>query len=226
MLGTLVNAGTVVIGSLIGLLLRRRLSQRYSQTLTQGLALCVIVIGIQMALQSSNTITVVVSVALGALSGTWINIEGRLNRLGEKLQTRFSHSDENGGFSKGFMSASLLFCVGAMAIVGALDSGLRGDHATLYAKSLLDFVSSIFLAGSYGIGVMLSAGSVLIYQGAITLLARVIAPILTEGAVAEMSAVGGVLIIGVGLNTLRKEHIPVGNMLPGIFMPLLLLLVF
>lgn len=226
MLGTIVNTIVVVIGSLLGVFFRSRLSRRYNKAVTQGLGLCVIVIGLQTAMGSSNTIITLVSIALGTIMGTWLDIEGKLSRMGDVLQSRFARNDENGNFAKGFVSASLLFCVGAMAIVGSMESGLRGDHATLYAKSVLDFASSIFLAGMYGIGVIMSAVTVFVYQGTITLLARVIAPILTDAAIAEMSAVGGVLIIGIGLNTIRKEHIPVGNMLPAVLLPLLLVWVF
>lgn len=226
MLGTLVNTLVVVAGALIGIVFRRWLTEKYSAAVTQGLGLCVIVIGMSTALETSNMMIVLISVALGAMIGTMLRIENGLNRLGERLQARFDKENGNGSFAKGFVFASLLFCVGAMSIVGALDSGLRGDHSTLYAKSVLDFISSIFLAGTYGVGVLLSAVTVLVYQGAITLLARVIAPVLTDAVITEMSAVGGVLIMGIGLNMLRKEHIPIGDLLPGVLLPLLLMRVF
>lgn len=226
MIATVVNALVIVIGSLIGTFFRSRLSQKFNDCITMGLGLCVIVIGISTALETQNMIIVIASVALGGLLGTWIDIEKRLNHLGTLLEKRFASAEDMGSFARGFVSASLLFCVGAMAIVGSLDAGLRGDYNTLYAKSVLDFISSIFIAGTYGIGAMLSAVTVLVYQGAITLLAGVVEPILSDAVVAEMSAVGGVLILGIGLNMIRKEHIPVGNLLPGILLPILILAVF
>ncbi len=226
MIATVVNALVIVIGSLIGTFFRSRLSQKFNDCITMGLGLCVIVIGISTALETQNMIIVIASVALGGLLGTWLDIEKRLNHLGTLLEKRFASAEDMGSFARGFVSASLLFCVGAMAIVGSLDAGLRGDYNTLYAKSVLDFISSIFIAGTYGIGAMLSAVTVLVYQGAITLLAGVVEPILSDAVVAEMSAVGGVLILGIGLNMIRKEHIPVGNLLPGILLPILILAVF
>jgi len=223
MISAIVNALVVVIGSLIGISFRKKLSTRYSKTITQGLGLCVIVIGVSTALESANMIVVIACVALGALIGTWIDIERRLEHMGDKLQARFAKDDENGNFAKGFVTASLMFCVGAMAIVGSMDSGLRGDHSTIYAKSVLDFITSIFFAGTYGIGVMASAVSVLLYQGAIVLLSDVIEPILTAAVITEMGAVGGVLIIGVGMNVLRREHTFVGNMLPAILLPMVIM---
>lgn len=223
MISAVVNALVIVLGSLLGVAFRKKLSKRYSQTITQGLGLCVMVIGISTALETANMIVVIVCVALGALLGTWIDIERRLESLGKSLQARFAKDDENGSFAKGFVTASLMFCVGAMAIVGSMDSGLRGDHATIYAKSVLDCISSVFFAGAYGIGVMASAASVLVYQGAIVLLSSVIEPILTTAVITEMSAVGGVLIIGIGLNMLRREHIAVGNMLPAMLLPALIM---
>lgn len=222
MISTIVNALVVIIGSLIGMTFRKKLSTRYSKTITQGLGLCVLVIGISTALETANAITLIICVALGALIGTWIDIERRLEHMGDALQARFAKDDENGNFAKGFVTASLMFCVGAMAIVGSMDAGLRGDHSTIYAKSILDFISSIFFAGTYGLGVMASAVTVLVYQGAIVLLSGVIEPLLTTAVITEMGAVGGVLIIGVGMNVLRREHTAVGNMLPAILLPMLI----
>lgn len=223
MISAIVNALVVIIGSLLGIAFGKKVPKRYSKTITQGLGLCVIVIGVSTALESANMIIVIVCVALGSLIGTWIDIERRLEHMGDQLQARFAKDDENGNFAKGFVTASLMFCVGAMAIVGSMDSGLRGDHSTIYAKSVLDFITSIFFAGTYGIGVMASAVTVLVYQGAIVLLSGVIEPILTTAVITEMGAVGGVLIIGVGMNVLRREHTAVGNMLPAILLPMVIM---
>ena len=223
MISTIVNALVVIIGSMIGIAFRSKLSKRYTKTITQGLGLCVIVIGVSAAMESANMIISIVSVSIGSLIGTWLDIEGKLDHMGDCLQNRFAKDDENGNFAKGFVTASLMFCVGAMAIVGSMDAALRGDHSTIYAKSILDFVTSIFFAGTYGLGVMASALTVLVYQGAIVLLSKFVEPILTTAVITEMGAVGGVLIIGVGMNVLRREHTFIGNMLPAILIPAMIM---
>lgn len=223
MIGTLVNIAAVILGSLLGLLLRKGLPQRLRDVLMAGMGLCVILIGLKGALGTSNEMIVILSVVLGGCAGAALKIEKRLDSLGARLQKHFASGGDD-HFGKGFVAASLMFCVGAMAIVGSMDSGLRGDHSTLLAKSILDGVSSIILASTLGPGVMLSAVVILIYQGGIALLAQVVAPVLTDRAIAEMSAVGGLLILGIGLNMLRKQHIPVGDLLPAVFVPLALTL--
>ena len=181
-----------------------------------------ILIGLSGALKTGDTLCMIICMVAGALIGAAINIEKRLNDLGAFLERKVTRgTGETGSVAKGFVTASLLFCVGAMAIVGAMDSGLRGDHSTLIAKSALDGISAIFFASSLGIGVGLSAFAVLIYQGAIALLAMWIEPLLTETVITEMSAVGGLLIAGIGLNMIYDKHIPVGNLLPAIFLPML-----
>ncbi len=224
MIGTFVNVIAVIAGSLLGMLLRKGLSQQLRNTLTTGMGLCVMLIGLKGALGTANEMLVILSVVIGSCLGVALKIEKRLDGLGTRLEKRFAAGDGESNFGKGFVTASLMYCVGAMAIVGSMDSGLRGDHSTLFAKSILDGVSSIILASTMGLGVMLSSVAVLIYQGSIALLAQVVAPLLTEYAIQEMSAVGGVLILGIGLNMIRKEHIPVGNMLPAMFLPLALTL--
>lgn len=226
MLAAFVNVLAVLAGGALGLLLRRGMPARFGDTLTKGLGLCVIAIGVSGALETQNMIVVIICVALGGLLGAWIDIERRLDTLGKRIETRLTHGKGDGGMAKGFVSASLLFCVGAMAVVGSLSAGLRHDYQTIFAKSALDFISAIFLASAYGAGVLLGAASVLIYQGAITLLSGALAPVLSDAVVAEMSAAGGVLIIGIGLNMIRKEHIPVGNLLPAILLPPVVLLFF
>ncbi len=208
----------------MGLLVRKGLPQRIKDALTAGMGLCVILIGLKGALSTGSEMLVILSVVLGGVIGAGLKIEYRLDRLGQRIQNRFS-SDGESSLGKGFVTATLIFCVGAMAIVGSMDSGLRGDHSTLFAKSVLDGVMSIVLASTLGPGVMLSAVAILIYQGGIALLAQAVAPLLTERVITEMSAAGGLLIMGIGLNMIRKQHIPVGDLLPAIFMPLLLTLV-
>lgn len=157
---------------------------------------------------------------IGSLLGAWIDIELRLNNLGKAIERRVSPNGAEGSVARGFVTASLVFCVGAMAIVGSMDSGLRGDHSTLIAKSILDGVFAIIFTSSMGWGVGLSALAVLVYQGAIAMLAMWIEPLLTTAIITEMSAVGGLLIMGIGLNMIYDKRIPVGNMLPAIFLPM------
>lgn len=220
MAGTIINALAILAGSGLGVMLRGGISGRFRDTIMQGLALCVLLIGAMGALKTADTMVVIFSVVLGALLGEGINIEKQLNRLGEAAQRVFAKKGEGEStFAKGFVTASLVYCVGAMAIMGSLDSGLRGDHATLIAKSILDGVSAIVFASTMGAGVALSALAVFLYQGTITLLAQFIAPYLTEALIVEMSAVGGLLIVGIGINMLDIKQIRVGNLLPAIFMP-------
>jgi len=181
----------------------------------------VILIGLTSALKTTDSMAVIICMVVGGLIGSAIDIEKRLNQLGQFIERKVSSSGEQGGIAKGFVTASLVYCVGAMAIVGAIDSGLRGDHSTLIAKSVLDGVMSIFFASTLGVGVGLSALAVLVYQGLIAILAMWIEPLLTEAIITQMSAVGGLLIAGIGLNMIYDKHIAVGNLLPAIFMPML-----
>ncbi len=221
MLGTLVNVGAVLLGSLLGCLLKKGLPERLRTVMMQGLGLCVLLIGIKGATQTPDMMGVILSMVIGALIGVALRIEQRLDGLGKALEKKLDKSGSS-DVGKGFVTASLIFCVGAMAIVGAMDSGLRGDHSTLLAKSLLDGVTSLILASTLGAGVALSAVSVLVYQGAIVLLSRVVSPYLTEAVIAQMSAVGGLLIVGIGYNMLTDKHLAVGDLLPAIFLPILL----
>lgn len=222
MVGTLINTVAILVGTALGLLLRKGIPERLRETVVQGQGLCVILIGLSGALKTGDTLCMIICMVAGALIGAAINIEKRLDDLGAFLERKVTRGQgETGSVAKGFVSASLLFCVGAMAIVGAMDSGLRGDHSTLIAKSALDGISAIFFASALGVGVGLSAFAVLIYQGAIALLAMWIEPLLTETVITEMSAVGGLLIMGIGLNMIYDKHIPVGNLLPAIFLPML-----
>ncbi len=220
MIGTLINAGAILVGTLIGLLLRKGIPQRLQDSIGQGQGLCVILIGLSSAVKTADITCVIICMVIGSLLGAWIDIEQRLNDLGKSIERRVSPNGAEGSIAKGFVTASLVFCVGAMAIVGSMDSGLRGDHSTLIAKSILDGVFAIIFASSMGIGVGLSALAVLVYQGSIALLAMWIEPLLTTPIITEMSAVGGLLIMGIGLNMIYDKHIPVGNMLPAIFLPM------
>lgn len=222
MIGTLINCAAIVAGSLLGLLLRRGMNENVSKTVMQGVGLSVILIGIMGAIQTNNTLLVILSMVLGGIIGSLINIDAKMNRLGAWAQKKLTRGDdETNTFAKGFVTASLVYCVGAMAVVGALDSGIRGDHSTLIAKAALDGVTAVIFSSSLGIGVMLSAVPVFVYQGAIALLGNAIAPLLSETVITEMSAVGGLLIVGIGVNMLLEKDIKVANLLPAILIPFL-----
>jgi len=218
MLGTFVNCLAIIAGSMVGLLFKNGIPDRYNQTVMQAVGLAVLLVGLKTAIVSDDLLVIIISLALGALVGEGVGIEDRLERLGKFLETTFSKG--SGGFAQGFVTASLIYCVGSMAIVGSLESGLSGNHATLFAKSCLDGIVSIILSSSLGLGVMFSAVPVLLYQGAITLMASVLKPLLVPAVIAQMSGVGGLLILGIGMNMLREKKIKVGNMLPTIFIPL------
>lgn len=219
MLGIWANFATVVVGGLIGTKLRGGIKERYRKTINAGLALCVLLIGMSGALETSNILAVIISIVVGTVLGEWLRIEDGLDRLGDWAQKRFAGQDS--GFATGFVNTTLLFCVGAMAVVGSLEAGLSNKADTLLAKATLDGVSSIIFASTFGVGVMFSAIPLTIYQGGIALLSGVLAPFLTDALIAEMSAVGSILIIALSFNMLEltKERIRVGNMLPAILVP-------
>lgn len=222
MIGTLINCAAIILGSAVGLLFRKGMKKKISDTVMQGVGLCVLLIGLSGALETQNTLLVIISMVIGGVVGAWIDIDDKMNRLGAFAQRKLTREgDEGNTFAKGFVTASLIFCVGAMAVVGSLDSGIRGDHSTLIAKSMLDGVTSLLLASTLGIGVMLSAVPILLYQGSIALLGTVIAPFLSAEVITEMSAVGGLLITGIGINMTLEKDIKVANLLPAIIVPFL-----
>ncbi len=218
MLGTIVNSLTIIGGSLVGLLFKKGIPEKYNHTIMQAMGLCVLLIGVKGALQCNDLLVIIISCAIGSLIGEGIGIENLLERTGNFLQKKISSTGT--GFSAGFVTASLMYCVGSMAIVGSLESGLTGNHATLFAKATIDGIVSVILGSSLGIGVLFSSVSVLLYQGSITLLAGLLKPLLIPAVVSQMSATGGVLIAGLGLNMIREKKIKVGNMLPAVFIPL------
>lgn len=213
MKGTLVNAAAVATGAGVGLLLKRGIPVRYQQTLMQGLGLSVSLIGLQMAFKTQNILVVIFSMVAGAIIGEALDIEGRLNRVGNWVTAKV---DSGGNAGQGFITASLVYCVGAMAIVGSIQEGLTGDATTLYAKSMLDGVSSVVFASTMGIGVALSAVSILIYQGLITIMAGWFGAIINDALIKEVTAVGGLLIVGIGLTMLEIKKINVANLLPAV----------
>ncbi len=218
MLGTIVNTVSIIVGSLIGLSFKGKIPEKYSQTIMHGIGLAVVLIGIKTALNTDAILIVILSFVIGSIIGELIRIEDRLDQFGNWIGKKFSKN--SAGISKGFVTASLLYCVGAMAIIGSMESGLTGNHQTLFAKSILDGIGSVIFASTLGIGVIFSAVSVFIYQGIITLTASSIKPFLLPEVVSQMSAVGGLLIFAIGLGLLEIKKIKIGNMLPAIFVPL------
>ena len=225
MLGVWANPIVVIIGALVGTLLRGGIPERFRRILTQGLGLCVTLIGISGAIGTQNVLVVILSIVVGAILGEAIGIEEGLGRFGGWAQKKIARPGDT-GFGQGMVSATLLFCVGSMAVVGSLEAGLNNNPDTLLAKTALDGVSSVVFASTMGIGVAFSAIPLLLYQGGIALLAGVVGPYLSEAVVVEMSATGSLLILGLGLNMLEvtgDKPIKVGNLLPAIFMPVWLL---
>lgn len=225
MLGTIVNAAAVIVGGLIGLLLKKGIPERVSAGIMQGLALVVIYIGVSGMLKGSNVLIATISVVVGGAIGMILDFDGHFSRFVVRMETKFTQSEAGSSkVGEAFITATLLYCVGAMAVVGSLNSGLTGDHEVLFTKSVLDGVSAIIFASTLGAGVLLSAIPLLLYQGAITLAAQFLAPVLSDAAVAEMTCVGSLLILAIGLNMLKLTKIKVMDFILAIFIPIGLVL--
>lgn len=227
MLGTIVNSAAIVAGASIGLLLKKGLPEKMSDTLMKGTGLCTLFLGVSGSLKGENSLILILSMVAGIVIGEGVNLEDKLERLGKWVEQRIQAiaGQKNGGkisVAEGFVSASLLFCVGAMAVLGSLQSGLMGEHEILYNKAVLDFVIAIVFTTTLGLGVALSAVSVFVYQGAITLLAQWMSPLLTDRVVNEMTCVGSVILIGLGLNLMGATKLRVMNFVPAVFLPILL----
>ena len=229
--GTLINALLIIAGALAGLLFKKLLPERLKETLLQSVGLIVIFVGIGGAVSAAltfdgstfgtkDTLVMILAMVLGTIVGELINIEKQLDRLGAFCQRKFVKGDSKSTFAEGMVTASLIFAVGAMAVVGSLDNGIRGDNSTLVAKGIIDCITAMVLASTLGIGVMFSAVPILIYQGAISLLGVYIEPYLTDTIISQMSFTGSILIFAIGVNMFGLKKIKVGNMLPAIFMPI------
>lgn len=221
MLGTIVNVIAIIVGGLTGLLFRGGIPDKYNETIMHAVGLAVILVGLTSALKVEKILIVIFSMALGTLIGEFLRIEDRLESLGKWFENRLSGSGNGDGkISKAFVTTSLIYCVGSMAVVGSLESGLTGNHQTLFAKSALDGIASVVFASTLGAGVLLSAIPVFIYQGIITVAATFMKQFLTPEVVNQMSVTGGLLIMAIGINLLEIKRIKIGNMLPAIFIPL------
>lgn len=221
MLATFVNMGTVILGGILGLLFRNRIREEMTRTLMIVLGLCTAVIGIQSALQTVNILAVVVCLVLGTLLGEILRIDDHIEGAGDLIKERVLKGRGNGRFTEGFVSACILFCIGSMTIMGSLEAGIHHNYSVIFTKSAMDFVSSMTFSAAMGVGVLFSAVFILIFQGGITLLAGVVAPYLSAAVTAEMTAVGGAILLGLAINILGlgKKRIRVANMLPAIFLP-------
>ncbi len=219
MIGTVVNSLAVIIGALFGLVIGQRIKKNARDTLMDGMGLSLMILGIASGVKSENVLLLVVSIVIGIIIGETVNIQNKLDRLGNNLQDKFGKGDNQ--FSSAFVTASLVTCAGAMSIVGSIESGIYGDHTTMFVKSLLDGVLCLLLASNLGIGVAFSGITIFVYQGIITMAATGIGRFLTPEIVNEMSAVGGVLILAIGINLLEFKTIRVANIIPAIFIPLI-----
>lgn len=230
MFGVIVNSLAIICGGILGLIVNKGIPKRLDKSIMDGLALVVIYMGISGALKGDNPLYVIISMVIGIIIGELIDIDKLLNKFGLYLDDKISNkntdtSDElnkENKISKGFVSSSLLYCVGAMAVVGSIQSGLSNDYSVLFAKSVLDGVSSIFFAASMGVGVLLSSIAVLLYEGIITLGASGLSSILSTNVITYMTCVGSLLIMAMGLNMLKICDIKVANMLPSMFIPIIL----
>lgn len=217
--GTLINGALIVVGSLLGLVFSN-IQERFKETVMNGIGLVVILIGLQMALATEIIIVMLLSLLTGALVGEFIKVEDKLNSLGNWFGNKIKIKNSNFNFSQGFVTASLIFVIGAMAIIGALDSGVRGDHGILVTKGVIDGFTALVLTSTLGIGVIFSVFPVVLYQGSIALLAtqieKWIPATILDGFISELTALGGLLIIAIGLNLLKVTKIRIGNLLPSI----------
>lgn len=222
--GTVVNAVAILVGGVLGLLLGKGISAKVTQTVLSGLGLCVLWVGISGSLNGQNAIVIILSVAIGAAVGELLDIDARLQKLGDALHARLalgSVGDAEHSFAEGFVTCTLLFCVGAMAIVGSVQSGLTGDHQTLFTKAVIDGITSLMMAATLGVGVLFAAVPVLLYQGALSLSAHAVAGLLTSSVITEITCVGSLLIVGIGLNMLGVTKLKIANFILAPFVPIL-----
>lgn len=223
MVAVFVNTATVLLGSALGLIFRNKISEKLTQAVITALALVTLLIGMDSALGTADILCVIICMALGTVIGELIRIDDGVEGAGDFIKARLSRGKGVGSqFTEGFVTACIVFCVGSMTIMGSFESGINGNHSIIYAKSALDFVSSMMFAAAMGMGVPFAALFVLAFQGALTLLAGVLAPFLNAAVVTEMSAVGGTILIGMGVNLLElgQKRIKVANMLPAVFLPI------
>lgn len=217
MIGVIVNTLTVILGSAAGLLLKKGIPEKVSKAVMTAIGLCTVYIGIDGSLEGSNPLVLILSLVFGTIIGTLIDIDKRIEGVGSFIEKKMKKSGDKGSIAQGFITGSLLFCVGAMTIVGSLNAGLSGDNTLLITKAILDLISSCMLASTLGIGVMFAAVFVLVYQGGLVLLASLLQNVLTDTVmIGELTCAGSVMIIALGLNIIGITKIKVANFLPGL----------
>ena len=224
MLGTIANAAAVIVGGIIGLIFKNVIPEKTSEALLKTTGLAVIAIGISLMSAGENFTLLIISLIIGTIIGEGINIEGNLDKFGAYIESKIKNKQSN--IALGFVTCTLVYCVGSMAIVGSIQSGLTGNHEILFSKAIIDGITAVSFAATMGAGVILSGISVLVYQGLITMLASLMQSLLSPGVVAEMTAIGGVIIMGIGLNFLIEKRMRVGNLLPSIFIPIIYFIFF
>lgn len=229
LLGTIVNTVGILLGGGIGLIinyfLKRGIPERYSERIMQGIGLCTIYIAASTLLDGTQTLVTILSFVFGAALGEWLNLDGRVKSISKRMEQQFDRNG-SGSFTRGFLSAFLLFCVGTMAIQGSLNAGLTGDNDILYSKSLMDTISACIFASTLGIGVLFSVIPLFLYQGGITLLASFARPFLTQEVIGEMNTIGSLLLFGISLDLLGIKSLKLMNFLPAMFLPILFCLFF
>ncbi|MGX7106690.1 DUF554 domain-containing protein [Hutsoniella sourekii] len=225
-MGALVNGVTIFIMGAVGLGLKRGIPKRLADRLIQAVGLCVIGMGISGLVTGNNTLVLILSMLIGTLLGEGLDIDARVIRFVDRLEANLQkNSDQGLNLKQGFISATMIFCVGSMAIVGSLESGLLADHTTLYTKSLLDGITAMLLSSSLGLGVLLSGLAVFLFEGAITLLAIFLQPLLSDLVITEMVSVGSLLLVALGLNMIKVTDFKIMNFTPAIFMPIFLFMI-
>jgi len=224
MLGTVVNALAVAVGGAVGLLFKNIIPEEITEALLKALGLAVISIGVKLSLAGENLTLLIISIIIGTIIGEYINIEGKLDNVGSYIENKTKNKASN--VALGFVTSSLFCCVGSMAVIGSIQSGLTGNHEILFSKALIDGITAVSLSVSMGVGVIFSSISVFIYQGIITMLAGLMQSLLSDAVVNEMTAIGGIIIMAIGLNFLEIKRIKVGNMLPAIFLPIIYYMFF
>jgi len=224
MIGTIANALAIISGGIIGLLFKNIIPEKISEALLKTTGLAVIGIGINLMLAGDNFTLLIISMVMGTIIGEGIDIEGKLDKFGTFVESKMKNKESN--IALGFVTCTLVYCVGSMAIVGSIQSGLTGNHEILFSKAVLDGITAVTFAATMGAGVVLSGISVLVYQGTITMLASLMQSLLSPVVVSEMTSIGGVIIMGIGLNFIIANRMRVGNMLPSIFIPIIYYLFF
>jgi len=225
MIGVIANSMAIIIGVIVGLLLKKFIPKEVGDEIFKAIGLGILLIGLSEALKSENLTLVIASIAIGTFVGTLIDLDKKMNDFGKKVEKRFV-KDESSTFAKGFVNSSILFCSGAMAILGSFEAGISSNYKILFSKSLIDGISSIFLTITFGVGVLLSSIATFIYQGFFTLTSSYLAPFITDAMLLEISAVGNLMIAAIGFNLIGASKIKIANLLPGVLVPVIYFLVF